>query len=175
MRPALRSVLRSESPAWPLELSSHRARRTALESFGTAGCNLACKFCIHPDTLIATTQGMRRIADLFESCGKKISHEAGQVGFPASLKVWTRLASQALVAKVFAHPKSASGHQVGHAGSTAALSQSLTGKANNVGHCITLSVRSMAARDSFFLRVSIGSGAILAPLLPARNPTSPPN
>jgi pyruvate-formate lyase-activating enzyme len=80
MRPALRSVLRSESPAWPLELSSHRARRTALESFGTAGCNLACKFCIHPDTLIATTQGMRRIADLFESCGKKISHEAGQVG-----------------------------------------------------------------------------------------------
>jgi len=48
-------------------------------------------------------------------------------------------------------------------------------KANNVGHCITLSVRSMVARDSFFLRVSIGSGAILAPLSPARNPTSPPN
>ena len=48
-------------------------------------------------------------------------------------------------------------------------------KADNVGHCITLSVRSMVARDSFFLRVSIGSGAILAPLLPARNPTGPPN
>jgi len=28
---------------------------------------------------------------------------------------------------------------------------------NNVGHCMTLSVRSVVARDSFFLRVSIGS------------------
>ena len=48
-------------------------------------------------------------------------------------------------------------------------------KADNVGHCVTLSVRSMTARDSFFLRVSIGSGAIPAPLSPARNPTGPPN
>lgn len=48
-------------------------------------------------------------------------------------------------------------------------------KVNNVGHCITLGVLSMVARDSFLLRVSIGSGAILAPLLPARNPTGPPN
>ena len=48
-------------------------------------------------------------------------------------------------------------------------------RADNVGHCVTLSVRSMAARDSFFLRVSIGSGAIPAPLSPARNPTGPPN
>jgi hypothetical protein len=48
-------------------------------------------------------------------------------------------------------------------------------KADNVGHCVTLSVRSMVARDSFFLRVSIGSGAIPAPLWPARNPTGPPN
>jgi len=83
---------------------NHFLPGTSVLSFGTAGCNLACKFCIHPDTLIATTQGMRRIADLFESCGQKISDDGGQVGFPASLKVWTRLASQALVAKVFAHP-----------------------------------------------------------------------
>jgi pyruvate formate lyase activating enzyme len=83
---------------------NHFLPGTSVLSFGTAGCNLACKFCFHPDTLIATTQGMRRIADLFESCGEKISHDGGQVGFPASLKVWTRLASQALVAKVFAHP-----------------------------------------------------------------------
>jgi len=83
---------------------NHFLPGTSVLSFGTAGCNLACKFCFHPDTLIATTQGMRRIADLFESCGEKISHDGGQVGFPASLRVWTRLASQALVAKVFAHP-----------------------------------------------------------------------
>jgi hypothetical protein len=48
-------------------------------------------------------------------------------------------------------------------------------KANNVGHCITLSVRCLVARDSFFLRVSIGSGATLASLSPARNLTGPPN
>jgi pyruvate formate lyase activating enzyme len=83
---------------------NHFLPGTSVLSFGTAGCNLACKFCFHADTLIATTRGMRRIADLFESCGEKISHDGGQVGFPASLKVWTRSASQALVAKVFAHP-----------------------------------------------------------------------
>jgi pyruvate formate lyase activating enzyme len=83
---------------------NHFLPGTSVLSFGTAGCNLACKFCFHPDTLIATTRGMRRIADLFESCGQKISHDGGQVGFPESLKVWTRSASQALVAKVFAHP-----------------------------------------------------------------------
>jgi pyruvate formate lyase activating enzyme len=83
---------------------NHFLPGTSVLSFGTAGCNLACKFCFHPDTLIATTRGMRRIADLFEDCGEKISHDGGEVGFPASLKVWTRAASQALVAKVFAHP-----------------------------------------------------------------------
>jgi pyruvate formate lyase activating enzyme len=83
---------------------NHFLPGTSVLSFGTAGCNLACKFCFHPDTLIATTRGMRRIADLFESCGEKISHDGGQVGFPASLKIWTRSASQAPVAKVFAHP-----------------------------------------------------------------------
>ncbi len=83
---------------------NHFLPGTSVLSFGTAGCNLACKFCFHPDTLIATTRGMKRIADLFEGCGEKISHDGGEVGFPASLKVWTRIASQALVAKVFAHP-----------------------------------------------------------------------
>ena len=79
---------------------------TSVLSFGTAGCNLACKFCFHPDTLIATTGGMRRIADLFESCQEKISHRDGQVGLPMSLEVWTRAAEPAHVAKVFAHPYS---------------------------------------------------------------------
>src|SRR5204862_6105818 len=79
---------------------------TSVLSFGTAGCSLACKFCFHPDTLIATTGGMRRIADLFESCQEKISHRDGQVGLPMSLEVWTRAAEPAHVAKVFAHPYS---------------------------------------------------------------------
>jgi pyruvate formate lyase activating enzyme len=83
---------------------NHFLPGTSVLSFGTAGCNLACKFCFHPDTLIATSRGMRRIADLFESCGEKVSHDGGQIGFPESLNVWTRSASQAPVAKVFAHP-----------------------------------------------------------------------
>ena len=39
-----------------------------------------------------------------------------------------------------------------------------TEKLDNLGHCIAVSVRSMVARDSFFLRVSIGRGAIPPPL-----------
>ena len=85
---------------------NHFLPGTSVLSFGTAGCNLACKFCFHPDTLIATTRGMRRIVDLYESCEEKVSHDGGQVGFPVSLKVWTRSANHALVAKVFAHPYS---------------------------------------------------------------------
>src|SRR5438046_1440924 len=82
---------------------NHFLPGTSVLSFGTAGCNLACKFCFHPDTLIATTGVMRRIADLFESCQYKISHHGGQVGLPMSLEVWTRAAEPARVAKFFAH------------------------------------------------------------------------
>jgi hypothetical protein len=48
-------------------------------------------------------------------------------------------------------------------------------RSDNGGHCIAVSLRSLLARDSFFLRVIIGSGALPPPLSPARNPTSPPN
>jgi hypothetical protein len=60
--------------------------------------------CPKGSTIARMYEATESIADLFESCGEKISHDGGQVGFPASLKVWTCLASQALVAKVFAHP-----------------------------------------------------------------------
>ena len=36
---------------------NHFLPGTSVLSFGTAGCNLACKFCFHPDTLVATTGG----------------------------------------------------------------------------------------------------------------------
>jgi AmmeMemoRadiSam system radical SAM enzyme len=75
-------------------------------SFGTAGCNLGCRFCFHPDTLIATTAGMRRIEDLFGACEEKVERDGGQVGFPTDLGVWTRQMRRAAVAKVFAHPYS---------------------------------------------------------------------
>src|ERR1700716_2342970 len=81
---------------------NHFLPGTSVLSFGTAGCNLACKFCFHPDTLIATANGLRRIADLFDACEEKVSRHNGEVGFPASLEVWTRAAKRARVAKVFA-------------------------------------------------------------------------
>jgi pyruvate formate lyase activating enzyme len=85
---------------------NHFLPGTSVLSFGTAGCNLACKFCFAPNTPIATTHGMRRIADLFESCEEKVSRDDGRIGLPASLQVWTRGAKPARVDKVFAHPYS---------------------------------------------------------------------
>lgn len=83
---------------------NHFLPGTPILSFGTAGCNLACKFCFHPDTLVATTDGMWRIADLFGACDEIANHpDGGRVGFPTGVEVWTRSADRAAVAKVFAH------------------------------------------------------------------------
>jgi pyruvate formate lyase activating enzyme len=94
---------------------NHFLPGTSVLSFGTAGCNLACKFCFHPDTLVATTVGMRRIAELFQECKDRTDDEHGRIGFPNSLHVWTRTGKQARVAKVFEHP---------HAGSLLSLKAS---------------------------------------------------
>jgi pyruvate formate lyase activating enzyme len=83
---------------------NHYLPGTPILSFGTAGCNLACKFCFSPDTWIATAEGMRRIGDLFEACPHRMRLGEGQVGFPRSLRVWTRLGRIAPVSKVFARP-----------------------------------------------------------------------
>ena len=85
---------------------NHFLPGTSVLSFGTAGCNLACKFCFPPDTLVATTQGMMRIAHLFERCAEKVSHHEGQIGYPRMLRVWSRSAREVPVTKVFAHPYS---------------------------------------------------------------------
>src|SRR5581483_9758502 len=47
---------------------NHFLPGSSVLSFGTAGCNLACKFCFTPDTLVATSSGMRPIAELFAAC-----------------------------------------------------------------------------------------------------------
>ena len=75
-------------------------------SFGTAGCNLACKFCLAPGTWIATSDGMRRIEDLFTQCGEKRPLGEGQVGFPSGIETWTRHAKSTAVTKVFTRPYS---------------------------------------------------------------------
>jgi len=82
---------------------NHFLPGTSVLSFGTAGCNLACKFCFVPDTPIATTDGMRPIADLFESCEEKVLKDDGKIGLPHSLVVWTREGRKARVSKVFVH------------------------------------------------------------------------
>jgi pyruvate formate lyase activating enzyme len=79
---------------------------SAVLSFGTAGCNLACKFCFSGDTWIATGDGMKRIADLFEACPEKTRLDEGSVGFPSDLQVWTRDAKRTAVTKVFSRPYS---------------------------------------------------------------------
>ncbi len=83
---------------------NHFLPGSAVLSFGTAGCNLACKFCFSPATWIATTEGMRRIGDLFEGCPDKMALGEGSVGFPVGVRVWTRQAAPAGVTKVFARP-----------------------------------------------------------------------
>jgi pyruvate formate lyase activating enzyme len=82
---------------------NHFLPGTSVLSFGTAGCNLACKFCFHPDTLVATTDGMQRIADLFERCEEKVIRDDGKIGLPNALAVWTRAGKEARVSKVFVH------------------------------------------------------------------------
>jgi len=77
---------------------------SAVLSFGTAGCNLACKFCFSPETWIATNGGMRRIGDLFASCVDKRPLGEGEAAFPDGLTVWTRHAGRTNVAKVFSRP-----------------------------------------------------------------------
>jgi pyruvate formate lyase activating enzyme len=83
---------------------NHFLPGSAVLSFGTAGCNLACKFCFSPATWIATSDGMRRIGDLFDECGERIPLGEGVVGFPAGIEVWTRNASPTQVTKVFSRP-----------------------------------------------------------------------
>ena len=82
---------------------NHFLPGTSVLSFGTAGCNLACKFCFSAGTLVATTDGLRRIGDLFESCEEKVLRDDGKIGFPDSLTVWTRTGKEARVSKVFVH------------------------------------------------------------------------
>jgi pyruvate formate lyase activating enzyme len=85
---------------------NHFLPGSAVLSFGTAGCNLACKFCFHPSTWIATVDGMQRIGDLFEACTERASLGEGAAGFPAGVQVWTRQARRTPVTKVFARPYS---------------------------------------------------------------------
>jgi len=85
---------------------NHFLPGTPILSFGTAGCNLACKFCFSPDTWIATSDGMRRIGDLFEASPDKQALDGGQVAFPQGVEVWTRHAERAPVTKVFSRPYS---------------------------------------------------------------------
>ncbi len=82
---------------------NHFLPGSSVLSFGTAGCNLACKFCFTPDTLVATSSGMRPIAELFAACEEKITRPEGRIGIPTSLAVWTREARPARVSKVFEH------------------------------------------------------------------------
>ncbi|HEX5128677.1 MAG TPA: hypothetical protein VFV90_02970, partial [Usitatibacter sp.] len=85
---------------------NHFLPGSSVLSFGTAGCNLACKFCLAPGTWIATGDGMRRIGDLFQACAEKLPLAEGYVGFPDDVHVWTRHAEARKAGKVFTRPYS---------------------------------------------------------------------
>jgi len=83
---------------------NHFLPGSSVLSFGTAGCNLACKFCLSPGTWIATSDGMRRIGDLFDACPESMPLGDGAVGIPEGLEVSTREAKRTRVSKVFSRP-----------------------------------------------------------------------
>ena len=65
-------------------------------------CNLRCIFCFHPDTLIPTDEGLRRIADIFERSDDE--RRDGRVRFiNGDARVVTREGRWAPVTKVFRH------------------------------------------------------------------------
>ncbi|MBI4241380.1 MAG: hypothetical protein HY613_06650, partial [Candidatus Rokubacteria bacterium] len=67
-------------------------------------CNLRCVFCLHPDTLVATDQGLVRIGELFEQTPGAVEWHGGWVRFVhGKVGVATRTAGWAPVAKVFCH------------------------------------------------------------------------
>lgn len=67
-------------------------------------CNLRCVFCFHPDTLIPTDQGLRRIADLFEAGRDERELHHGHVRFMnGQVQAVTRSGKFATVAKAFRH------------------------------------------------------------------------
>ncbi|MBI2462420.1 MAG: hypothetical protein HYV61_13195 [Candidatus Rokubacteria bacterium] len=67
-------------------------------------CNLRCVFCFHPDTLIATDQGLTRIADLFEQGQDETEGQGGRTRFlHGKVGVVTRTGGAAPVAKAFRH------------------------------------------------------------------------
>jgi len=65
-------------------------------------CNLRCIFCFHPDTLIPTDEGLRRIADIFERSDDE--RRDGRVRFiNGDARVATREGTWAPVTKAFRH------------------------------------------------------------------------
>jgi uncharacterized Fe-S radical SAM superfamily protein PflX len=67
-------------------------------------CNLRCVFCLHPDTRIATDQGLVRIADLFEQAsGEPNGYEEWVRFVHGKIRVLTRTGTWAPIAKVFRH------------------------------------------------------------------------
>jgi putative pyruvate formate lyase activating enzyme len=66
-------------------------------------CNLRCVFCFHPDTFVATDDGLVRISDLFESCHTTTNTPAGAIAKPKNLRAPTRTLVRSRVTKLFAH------------------------------------------------------------------------
>ena len=66
-------------------------------------CNLKCVFCFHPDTLLSTTGGLKRIADVFETCADTEIGQTAEIGTRSRDLVYLRDGSTAGIVKAFRH------------------------------------------------------------------------
>jgi len=82
---------------------NHFLPGTPVLSFGTAGCNLACRFCVAPGTLIATSQGPQPIEAIFDGGIEQPHTGDGAVRQVAGTFVFTVGGKLAPVAKAFRH------------------------------------------------------------------------
>ena len=82
---------------------NHFLPGTPVLSFGTAGCNLACRFCVAPGTLVATSQGPQPIEDIFGRGFEQPHTGDGDIRRVDGTCVFTMEGKLAPVAKVFRH------------------------------------------------------------------------
>ncbi|MEN3047407.1 MAG: hypothetical protein ABDH63_01305 [Candidatus Caldarchaeales archaeon] len=67
------------------------------------GCSLNCQFCLPPDVLVLTDEGMKTISQLFRKAPLKLSFLDHEEAYPASVYTITHTGRRARVLRVFRH------------------------------------------------------------------------
>jgi pyruvate formate lyase activating enzyme len=75
-------------------------------SFGMLGCDYHCAYCVAPDTLISTANGLRRIDRLFDLAEGPAEADRSSIRAMAGLEVYTHTGQARRVRALFRHPYS---------------------------------------------------------------------